>query len=236
MSTRDRIAVVACGALAVHVAEIVARRGWPVDVHPLPPLLHNHPERIAPAVAETVIDLKTRYARVAIGYADCGTFGALDGVCRDLGVQRLAGNHCYDIFAGPAELAAMSAAEPGTYFLTDFLVRSFRRSVVVELGLDRFPELRDDYFRHYTRVVWLAQRPTDDLRLAADEAAAILRLPLEIREVGDIGLERELAALCTPVTPASGPHSNAVHPQGRLRGNVQIPGAEIDTVVVDDSS
>lgn len=196
MATHDRTAVVACGALAVHVAEIAARRGWPVDVHPLPPLLHNHPDRIAPAVAQTVTELQGRYARVAIGYADCGTFGALDAVCRDLGVQRLAGNHCYDIFAGPTELAAMTEAEPGTYFLTDFLVRSFRRSVVVELGLNRFPELRDDYFRHYTRVVWLAQRPIDELRVAAADAAAVLGLRLEVREVGDAGLERELAALC----------------------------------------
>ena len=154
-------------------------------------------------MAEAVGELQGRYARVAIGYADCGTFGALDEVCRELGVQRLAGNHCYDIFAGPTELAAMSEAEPGTYFLTDFLVRSFRRSVVVELGLDRFPELRDDYFRHYTRVAWLAQRPTDELRRAADDAAALLRLPLEIREVGDAGLERELAAICFPAPSKS---------------------------------
>ena len=135
---------------------------------------------------------------MVVGYADCGTFGALDVVCRDLRVARLAGSHCYDVFAGPNDLAAMVEEEPGTYFLTDFLVRSFQRSVVVELGLDRFPELRDDYFRHYTRVVWLAQRPTDELRLAASHAASVLALPLEVRVVGDEGLERELATLCSP--------------------------------------
>ena len=198
MPTGDRTAVVACGALATHVADIAARRGWPVDVHPLPPLLHNQPQLIAPAVAATVTGLRGRYARVAVGYADCGTYGALDEVCRDLGVARLAGSHCYDIFAGRAELAAMSEAEPGTYWLTDFLVRSFQRSVVVELGLDRHPELREDYFRHYTRVVWLAQRPTAELQHAAEDAAAVLGLPLKVRQVGDEGLERELAALVAP--------------------------------------
>ena len=192
----------------MHVSDIAARRGWLIDVHPLPPLLHNTPQHIAPAVRATIEGLRGRYARVVIGYADCGTYGALDEVCRDLGVPRLRGTHCYDVFAGPAELAAMAEDQPGTYFLTDFLVRSFHRSVVVELGLDRHPELREDYFRHYTRVVWLAQRPTDDLRAAAVDAASVLGLPLETREVGDVGLERELTLLLGVAAElsAGGPH------------------------------
>jgi hypothetical protein len=186
---------VACGALARHVAEVAERRGWPVDVHPLPPLLHNRPERIAPAVEAALRTLRGRYAAVAVGFADCGTYGALDDVCARLGVRRLPGAHCYDVFAGPDRMHRLLADEPGTYVLTDFLALSFRRTVVAELGLDRFPELRDDYFRHYRRVVWLAQRPTPELREAAQDAAACLGLPLEVVPVGDDGLERALAGL-----------------------------------------
>lgn len=186
--------MVACGALASHVSEIAARRGWPVHVHPLPPLLHNRPARIAAAV-ESALDTLTGYDRVAVAFADCGTYGALDEVCARRGVPRLGGAHCYDVFAGAARLEALFAAEPGTYVLTDFLVRSFRRTVVAELGLDRYPSLRDDYFGHYGRAVWLAQRPTADLRARAEEAAAVLGLPLSVVPVGDRGLERELAAL-----------------------------------------
>src|SRR5688500_20371837 len=98
-----RVAVVACGAIAGHVAEIAARRGWPVDVHPLPPLLHNRPERIAAAVEERVVDLRASHAAVAVAYADCGTYGALDEVCARLGVPRLRGGTCYDVFAGRSE-------------------------------------------------------------------------------------------------------------------------------------
>jgi hypothetical protein len=190
---------VACGALAQPAAEVAARHAWPLDVHPLPPLLHNRPERIAGAVEQLVKQLRPRYGRIVVGYADCGTYGALDGVCERLGVERLPGLHCYDLYAGPRTVEGLAAEEPGTYLLTDFLVRSFARTVVRELGLDRHPELRDDYFRHYTRVVWLVQTrdPGEraELQGLAEEASARLGLPLEVRVTGTGGLERALAAL-----------------------------------------
>ena len=156
----DAVAVIACGALAQDVARVAASHGWPVDVHPLPPLLHNHPHRIAPEVAALAQDVARALHTVAVAYADCGTYGALDQVCADLGLRRLAGEHCYDVFAGQNRMRELLEREPGTYVLTDFLVRSFSRTVVAELGLDRFPDLRDEYFRHYRRVVWLAQHHT----------------------------------------------------------------------------
>jgi Protein of unknown function (DUF1638) len=194
-----RTALVACGAIAQPAADAVARHGWDVDIHPLPPLLHNRPERIAGEVERLVVELRDRYDRVAVGYADCGTYGALDAVCDRLRVPRLAGLHCYDLFAGTDAVVELSEQEPGTYLLTDFLVKSFSRTVIHELGLDRYPELRDDYFRHYTRVVWLAQ--TDDpveraeLRALAQEAADRIGLPLQVRHTGGGGLDRALATL-----------------------------------------
>ena len=166
-----------------------------MDVHPLPPLLHNQPQKIAGEVRALADELRPAYARVVVGYADCGTYGALDEVCRDLGLERLPGLHCYDLYAGPSRLEAFFDEQPGTYVLTDFLVRSFARTVLQELGLDRYPDLRDTYFAHYTRVVWLAQEPDDDLRRDAQQAADRIGLPLTVVETGDQGLERALAAL-----------------------------------------
>jgi Protein of unknown function (DUF1638) len=179
--------VVACGALALDVRRIAHRRGWAIDVVPVPALLHNRPEQIPAAVAEAAAGREV----IAVAYGDCGTHGAIDA----LGLPRLAGNTCYDVLGGCEEVAALLAEEPGTYFLTDFLARTFEHTVVRELGLDRWPELRDDYFRHYTRVVWLAQRPTAATRACAERAAGILGLALTEVAVGNAGLERELERL-----------------------------------------
>jgi len=166
--------VVSCGALALHVKQIATRRGWDIEVRPVPPELHNRPERIRAAVEEAAAG-----DEVVVAYAHCGADLA--------GYPRLAGAHCYEVFG--------AEHEPGTYFLTDFLVRSFDRVVWCGLGLDRHPELRDDYFRNYEKAVWLTQDPDAGLHAAAEHAAHRLRLPLEIRETGMEGLERELERL-----------------------------------------
>jgi hypothetical protein len=198
--TGSRVGVIACGALAVHVRAIARRRGWQVAVHPVAALLHNRPDRIAPAVRAQVDDLRGRYDVLACAYGDCGTYGALDAALDGTGVKRLRGEHCYDVYASDAVHAALEE-EPGTYFLTDFLARTFEHTVVRELGLDRWPELREDYFHSYTRVLWLAQADTPANRRAAERAAERIGLPLEVRPVGDSGLEHELERL---VAGASG--------------------------------
>ena len=187
--------MIACGALAGHVREIVARRGWPAAVRPLPAVLHNRPQQIIIEAERAVVSALASHRAVVLAYADCGTYGALDELCARYGVRRLPGLHCYDLFAGAPRVAAMFEAEPGTYVLTDFLLRSFDRSVLAELGLDRYPELWPDYFGHYKRLVWLAQEPTAALAAEADRVAGMFGLPLTRVEVGVSRLEQELSLL-----------------------------------------
>jgi len=192
------LAVVACGALSTDLRAIARRRGWHLEIHSLSALLHDRPSKIAPAVAELAGRLQAEGKTVVVAYADCGTYGALDAVCSELGLRRLPGLHCYDVLAGPDRVAQLLAGEPGTYLLTDFLVRSFRRAVVIELGLDRYPELLADYFGNYRRVVWLAQHPTPELGAEAQAIATLLGLPLVTVEVGISSLEAELEVLAAP--------------------------------------
>lgn len=164
----------------------------------MPPLLHNQPHLIADRVRALALDLIASGDRVVVGYADCGTYGALDEVCVELGLERLPGLHCYDVFGGASRIEEYFGDQPGTYVLTDFLVRSFERTVIRELGLDRFPELRDDYFGGYTRMIWLAQEPDDELHRLASDAAARIGLPLTVVPTGLSGLESALASLVDP--------------------------------------
>ena len=183
-------AVIACGAIASHIKNLIEREQLDLAIYPLPPLLHNHPEKIAGEVEAKIKELQPKYAKLAVAYADCGTYGQLDQVISKYGIARLRGNHCYDLFAGAERVNQLTSE--GTFFLTDYLVKGFHRSVIVELGLDRYPELRDDYFKNYKQVVWLAQQPTKELEIAAQAAADLLQLPLETLNVGESGLLDEL--------------------------------------------
>jgi len=189
--TTKPLGIIACGALSVDLQRSLEIIGMEYDLHPLPPVLHNHPERICSQVEEQIRLLKPRYRHLVIGYADCGTYGALDDLCERYDVLRLPGQHCYDLLAGPTRIEALLAEEPGTYLLTDFLVAAFDRLVWKELGLDRHPQLRDDYFGNYRRVIWLATNRTPELEQAANRAAERLGLPLE---TVDIASEASLTA------------------------------------------
>jgi hypothetical protein len=188
------VALILCGALAREVIDIARRRAWEVELFGVAAPLHMRPEGIAPAVERRMRELLPRFERLAVVYGECGTRGRLDELLARYNVPRVAGPHCYEMFAGPA-FEQLVAQEPGTFFLTDFLVRGFHGTVRKGLGLDRFPELRDAYFGGYRRAVYLVQREDPALLARAREIAAELGLPLELRSTGYGALETRLAEL-----------------------------------------
>jgi hypothetical protein len=189
------IEIVACGALASHIREIASRRGWRVIVRPIPAALHNRPRQITGDAERAIAAARASGAKAVLAYADCGTYGALDDLAAKAGVSRLPGLHCYDLYAGEALIEQLLAEEPGTYLLTDYLIKSFEKSVIQPLGLDRHPELWSDYFGHYHRLVWLVQQPTTELEEAAARIASQFNLPLTRIDTGTTGLEAALAVL-----------------------------------------
>lgn len=181
--------VIACGALARELlAVIAAHRLDGLAVTCLPAILHNRPEKIPAAVRAKIRAGRRRHDTILCLYGDCGTGGLLDVVLAEEGVERIPGAHCYEFFAGATDFAALAEAEPGTFFLTDYLARHFDRLVWRGLGLDRFPQLRDDYFGHYRRLVYLAQTKDPALDTRAEAAAARLALAYERRFTGLAGL------------------------------------------------
>jgi hypothetical protein len=204
-SAARSVLVIACGALARELISVIRLNGWShIDVTCLPAILHNRPEKITAAVQGKIVAAREHYQRIVCLYGDCGTGGALDAMLRDEGVERIEGDHCYAFYAGLEAFERLAEAEIGTFYLTDYLVRFFDRLIIEGLGIDRFPQLQDEYFRHYRRVVWLAQMPDETLRQKAEAAAARLGLPLEIRATGLAGLANFLEARA-PQSVASAP-------------------------------
>ncbi|MDE2450831.1 MAG: DUF1638 domain-containing protein [Gammaproteobacteria bacterium] len=196
MDTGRGTLIIACGALAREIAALRRASGWTaLDVCCLPPGLHNRPERIAPAVQEKIREHRDEYRSIFVAYGDCGTGGKLDAVLRQEGVERLPGAHCYEFFAGARAFAELADAEPGTFYLTDFLTRHFERLVVRGLGIDRHPELAQEYFRNYRKVVYFAQIRSAALLEQARRIAADLGLAFEHRHTGYGELGAHLAAL-----------------------------------------
>ena len=195
MDSHGRMLIIACGALAREIHALRRANGWPMDVTCLAPELHNRPERIAPAVRAEIRAHRDRYRTIFVAYAECGTLGQLDRVLAEEGVERLPGAHCYEFFAGARTFAELADAEPGTFYLTDFLTRHFERLVIGGLGIDRHPELAQEYFRHYRKIVHLAQEPSGALIGQARQIASRLGLAFEHRVTGYGGLGSRLGAL-----------------------------------------
>ena len=198
--------VIGCGALAHELVELTRRAGLPaMDVTCLPAVLHNRPERIPASVGARIRRARREgYDRIFVAYADCGTGGLLDRVLDEEGVARLEGAHCYEVYAGRAAFAALHDREPGTFYLTDYLVRNFDRLVVRGLGLDRHPELLPVYFGNYRRLVYLAQADDPALTARAEAGAARLGLSFERRVTGLGELVPSLAAFATRPNSGAG--------------------------------
>jgi hypothetical protein len=190
------ILIIACGALAREIVALIRANQWQhMTIECLPADWHNTPDKIPDGVRDKIRAARGHFSRIFVAYADCGTGGLLDRVLKEEGVERIAGAHCYEFFAGAKTFAELSDAEPGTFYLTDFLAQHFDRLIYRGLGLDRHPQLMSDYFGNYQKLVYLAQTEEPRLVAKAQEAAKYLGLEFEYRFSGYGDLERALVDL-----------------------------------------
>ena len=184
-SSPPKTLVIACGALAREMLALIEANGWNhVTLECLPAKLHNRPEKIPDAVRDKITQARSRYERILVGYADCGSGGLLDRVIEEAGVERIGGPHCYSFYAGADAFEALHEEEIGSFYLTDYLTRHFDTLIIKGMGLDRFPELMQAYFGNYRRLVYLAQTEDAALQEKARAAAAKLGLDYEYRFTG----------------------------------------------------
>ena len=193
---KGRILLIACGALAREIIDLKTANGWThLDLTCLPAKYHLYPEKITEAVRESVAKHRDAYDDIFVVYADCGTGGLLQAACTELGVEMIAGPHCYSFFEGNDAFAAKADQEFTSFYLTDFLVRQFDAFIMKPMGLDRHPELRDMYFGNYEKLIYQAQTDNPELTAKAKACAAKLNLPFERRFTGYGDLKTALAEL-----------------------------------------
>jgi len=206
--------VIACGAIANELVSLCKANDWQhLDIQCLPAQWHNTPEKITPAVELKIAQYRHQYAQIFVAYADCGTGGQLDAVLAKHGIGRLPGDHCYGFFAGQLTFNALAEAELGTFYLTDYLLDNFQRLLIEGLGIDRHPELLDQYFGHYRRLTYLRQQLYGEKCLRrlqqAENAAQSLGLELHIEDTGLEPFERSLTQLLKathPIYPIASAH------------------------------
>ena len=202
-----RILLVACGALAHEIIGILRLNPWNCfEETCLPAHWHKTPKKIPEAVRAKIHEHRSSYDRVFVCYGDCGTGGGLDQVLAEEGVERIAGPHCYSFFATGPTFDALAEEEPGSFYVSDFLVRHFDRLIITGCGLDRYPDMRDLLFSRYRRLVYLAQTEDAKLTELASKAATRLGLPLEKRRTGygDLAASIAAAATSSPRAPLPG--------------------------------
>jgi hypothetical protein len=188
--------IIACGALAHEITALRRANRWDeLNVRCLPAELHNRPEKIPEAVRALIRASKDQFTSIFVAYADCGTGGMLDKVLREEGIERIPGAHCYEFFATAPVFAALAEEEPGTFYLTDFLLRHFERLVIRGLGLDRHPELFSSYFGNYRKLVYLAQAARPEALDRARDIAASMSLEFGYRDTGYGTLESSLVTV-----------------------------------------
>lgn len=197
-TTGHKRLVLGCGALVHDMLAVIQQNAALrelIDVRCLPAKLHNAPQLIAGEVDKVLAQVAHRYQSIVVAYGDCGTAGALDAVLEKYAAQRIAGAHCYEFFAGSEVYQEITDEQLGSFFLTDYLVKNFDRLVIKGLGLDRYPELYDAYFKHYHDLVYLAQTDDPQLQTLAQQHAETLRLRYRFQYTGVSGLSPLLGEL-----------------------------------------
>ena len=187
------ILIIGCGAIAHEVREIIELNNWDnVRLQCLNADLHNTPKILPKKIKETIDTNLNDYSKIFLAYADCGTGGLIDLILKDYDIERLDGAHCYEFYSGSSVFKELSEKEIGTFYLTDFLVKNFDRLVIDGLGIQKYPSLKEDYFKNYKNVVYLAQKQDNVLESKARECADYLNLEFSTLFTGLNNLENQL--------------------------------------------
>ena len=187
------ILIIGCGAIAHEVREIIELNNWDnVRLQCLNADLHNTPKILPKKIKEAIDTNLNDYSKIFLAYADCGTGGLIDFILKDYDIERLDGAHCYEFYSGSSVFKELSEKEIGTFYLTDFLVKNFDRLVIDGLGIQKYPALKEEYFKNYKNVVYLAQKQDNVLESKARECADYLNLEFSVHFTGLKNLGNQL--------------------------------------------
>ncbi len=172
-----KILIIACGALAREVLDVIKINGFThLAITCLPAILHNRPTEIPERLRAKIRKNKSKYSKIYVAYADCGAGGRIEKVCAEEGAEMMTGPHCYAFYTGQEAFTKLAEEELGSFYLTDYLARQFDAVIMEGFGLNKHPEIRDMMFGNYTRLVYMAQVDDPELDRKAEAAAVKLKL------------------------------------------------------------
>jgi len=185
--------IMSCGVFRSVLEELQLVERFPgLYVTYFPSNLHINPHELKKYLLKEIIASQKNNDRIICLYGEC--FPDIDILCKQYGVIKVEGHHCYEIFLGRRKFREIMDESAKTYFLEKDLVLNFEEYCVKPLEL--YDEgMKELFFKNYERLVYVRQPSDPDLIPTINSIADFLGLSVIIRDADYSNFEKAIIDL-----------------------------------------